>query len=155
MNMVFNTGSTYFPMAQGRRQSLGQVGLQRVTYSTTLDQIAAWGAAPTGGDPAIMFAFNGASEGIPYVYYFDNFVLIDTAPPPPKITSFQYDRVSRHFTLTWTSMPGAVYSVLGSPGLTAASFTPLATGIPSGGALTTTTVTMPAGNTGFLRVKQQ
>ena len=99
INMVFSTGSSYFPMAQGRRQSLGQNGLQRITYSVTLDQITAWGGSPAGGDPALIFAFNGASEGIPYIYYFDNFELIDTAPPPPTITSWQYNSANRHFTL--------------------------------------------------------
>jgi hypothetical protein len=155
MNMVFATGASYFPVAQGRRQSLGQNGLQRITYSVTLDQITAWGGCPTGGDPAIIFAFNGASEGIPYIYYYDNFVLIDTAPPPPTISSWQYDSGTRHFTLTWTSVAGATYSVLNSPTLVPGSFTPLAGGIASGGSQTTTTVTMPGGNAGFLRVVQE
>ncbi len=155
MNMVFSTGSSYFPVAQGRRQSLGQIGLQRVTYSVTLDQITAWGGSPVGGDPAVIFAFNGPSEGIPFIYYYDNFLLIDTAPPPPTISSWQYDNGTRHFTLTWTSMPGATYSVLTSPTLAAGSFAPLASGISSGGNLTTTTVTMPSGNAGFLRIQQQ
>ena len=155
MNMLLSTGSTYLPMGMGRRQSLGQIGLQRLTYSVTLDQITAWGGSPTGGDPALIFAFNGAYEGIPYIYYFDNFVLIDTAPPPPSITSWQYNGANRHFTLTWTSMPGATYSVLASATLAPGSFSPLATGIPSGGSQTTTTVTMPVGNAGFLRIQQQ
>ena len=155
MNMVFATGSSYLPMAQGRRQSLGQIGLQRLTYSVTLDQITAWGGSPTGGDPALIFAFNGASEGTPYVYYYDNFVLIDTAPLGPTITGYQYDRSNRHFTLTWSSVPGATYSVLSSPVLSSGGFSTLVTGIPSGGSQTTTTVTMPSGNTGFLRVRQQ
>jgi hypothetical protein len=157
MNMVFSTGSSYFPMAQGRRQSLGQNGLQRITYSATLDQITAWGGSPTGGDPALIFAFNGASEGIPYIYYFDNFELIDTAPvpTPPAITTCQYINASHHFTLTWNSLPGATYSVLTSPTLAHGSFTTLASGIPSGGSQTTTTVTMPGGNAGFLRIVQQ
>jgi hypothetical protein len=157
VNMVFSTGSTYLPVAQGRRQSLGQIGLQRMTYSVTLDQITAWGGCPTGGDPALIFAFNGASEGIPYIYYYDNFVLIDTAPvpTPPAITIYQYNSASRQFTLTWDSAPGATYSVLSSPTLAADSFTPLATGIASGGSQTTTTVTMPSGNAGFLRIRQQ
>jgi hypothetical protein len=154
-NMIFSTGSSYLPMAQDRRQSLGQYGLQRVTYSVTLDQITAWGGCPTGGDPALIFGFNGASEGIPYIYYYDNFVLVDTAPPPPTITSWGYTSANRHFTLTWTSMPGATYAVLTSPTLAAASFTTLSSGIPSGGNQTTTTVTMPGGNAGFLRIQQQ
>ena len=155
INMVFSTGSAYLPMAQGRRQSLGQIGLQRATYSVTLDQITAWGSSPVGGDPALIFAFNGAAEGIPFIYYFDNFVLIDTAPPPPSITGWLYNPLTRQFTLTWSSMPGATYSVLTSPSLAPGSFTTLVTGIASGGAQTTTTVTMPGGSRGFLRVLQE
>jgi hypothetical protein len=157
INMVFSTGSSYLPVAQGRRQSLGQIGLQNMTYSVTLDQITAWGGCPTGGDPALIFAFNGASEGIPYIYYFDNFELIDTAPvpTPPAITTCQYNNATRHFTLTWDSQPGATYSVLTSPTLAAGSFTTtLASGIASGGSQTTTTVTMPGGNAGFIRISQ-
>ena len=151
MNMVFATGSSYFPMAQGRRQSLGQSGLQRITYSVTLDQITAWGGCPTGGDPAIVFAFNGAPEGVPYIYYYDNFLLVDTAPPPPTIATCHYDPLTRHFTLTWSSVPGATYSIVSSPTVNG-TYTPLATGIASGGVQTTTTVTMPNANAGFLRV---
>ena len=154
MNMVFSTGSTYLPMAQGRRQSLGQSGLQRITYSVTLDQITAWGGCPTGGDPALIFGFNGAPEGIPYIYYYDNFILVDTSPAGPTITSWQYDTATRHFTLTWTSVAGATYSVVSSPTATD-GFTTLASGIASGGAQTTTTVTTPAGNARFLRIYQQ
>jgi hypothetical protein len=154
-NMVFSTGSSYLPMAQDRRQSLGQYGLQRVTYSVTLDQITAWGGCPTGGDPALIFGFNGASEGIPYIYYYDNFVLVDTAPPGPTISYWQYDNATRQFTLAWTSVQGATYAVLTSPTAAPSSFTTLASGIASGGSQTSTTVTMPSGNAGFLRVQQQ
>jgi hypothetical protein len=52
-------------------------------------------------------------------------------------------------------MPGATYSVLTSPTLAAGSFTFLATGIASGGSQTTTTVAMPDGNAGFLRIHQE
>jgi hypothetical protein len=45
--------------------------------------------------------------------------------------------------------------VLTSPTLALGSFTTtLASGIASGGSQTTTTVTMPGGNAGFLRVQQ-
>jgi hypothetical protein len=52
-------------------------------------------------------------------------------------------------------MAGATYSVLTSPTLAAGSFTTLASGIASGGSQTTTTVTMPSSNAGFLRIQQQ
>jgi len=74
------------------------------------------------------------------------------APSSPRITSSQYNRSTSQFTLTWTSSIGATYSVLESPGLNPASWSALQTGIPSGGATTTTTVTMPAGTKGFLRI---
>ena len=155
MNMVFAPVRATSPWPRAGGRASAKSGCSVITYSVTLDQITAWGGCPTGGDPAVIFAFNGPSEGIPFIYYYDNFVLIDTAPPPPTITSWQYDNGTRHFTLTWTSMPGATYSVLTSPTLAAGSFTPLATGISSGGNQTTTTVTMPSGNAGFLRVVKE
>ncbi|MGH7968361.1 MAG: hypothetical protein ACREIC_06490, partial [Limisphaerales bacterium] len=71
------------------------------------------------------------------------------------ITGWQYNPLTRQFTLTWSSMPGATYSVLTSPSLAPGSFTTLVSGIASGGAQTTTTVTMPGGSRGFLRVLQE
>ena len=45
--------------------------------------------------------------------------------------------------------------VLSAPTLAAGGFTTNLAGIASGGAQTTATVTMPAGNAGFLRIQQQ
>ena len=75
--------------------------------------------------------------------------------PTVKITSFQYNRSTSQFTLTWTSTTGAMYTVQESPGLNPTAWSPLQTNIPSGGATTTTTVTMPAGTKGFLRILVQ
>lgn len=72
--------------------------------------------------------------------------------PTITITSFQYNRNTLQSTLTWTSTVGAGYTVLESPSLNPAVWSPLQTSIPSGGSTTTTTVTMPAGTKGFLRV---
>jgi hypothetical protein len=160
INMTYSSGAAALPMCQGRRENISITGLQRETYSVTLDQIAAWGGVPTGGDPAIVFFFDGQNVGTPYTYYYDNFELIDTAPvapvvPPAQITRAQYNPVSRQFTLVWTSTPTATYSVVLSPNLAAGSFTNvLASAIPSGGALTTNTVTLPSGNAGFLKISQ-
>jgi hypothetical protein len=151
VNMVYNTGSSWLPMAQGRRQYGGQTGLQRLTYSVTLDQIASWGGSPTGGDPSMIFLFDGAPEGSGYKYFYDNFTLIDTAPQPLKITASSYNPGTHQFTLTWTSMPGATYSVYSSATV-GGTYASLSTGILSGGNQTTTTVTVPAGNTQFLRI---
>ena len=75
--------------------------------------------------------------------------------PSVNITFFQYNRSTSQFTLTWTSTVGAMYTVQESPGLNPTSWNPLQTNIPSGGTTTTTTVTMPAGTKGFLRVMVQ
>ncbi len=159
INFVYTTGNASLPMCQGRRESLGQDGLQRLTYSVTLDQIAAWGGSPVGGDPAIIFLSDAVSLGAgPMYYYFDNFELIDTTPAvtvtEPVITSYSYDPTTHQFTLTWTSQTGANYTVQSSANL-ASGFTSLVTNIPSGGSTTTTTVTMPDGNAGFLRILVQ
>lgn len=156
-NMTYSTGLAALPIAQGRRESEQQEGFQRDTYSITLDQIAAWGGSPVGGDPAIIFFFDGDPMGsAPYIYFYDNFELIDTAPviAAPIIKSFQYNPSTHQFTLTWSSSPDATYSVLSASALTSGSFTPLVTGIPSGGTMTTNTVTMTNGIAGFLKIQQ-
>lgn len=156
INMTYSTGAAALPMAQGRRENFGQIGLQRLTYSVTLDQIAAWGGAPAAANPAMIFFFDAEDLSGPYIYYFDNFELIDTAPasPAPVITSSQYNSVTHQFTLTWSSQPGANYTVQYSSSLQSA-FVPLVTNIPSGGTTTTTIVTLPPGATGFLRILVQ
>lgn len=151
VNMTFATGAASLTMCQARRDNFGQWGLQRDTYSVTLDQISAWGGSPVHDDPAIIFFFDAYNFGVPYVYYFDNFELIDTAPVVPIITSSLYIQPSRQFTLTWTSETGGSYTVLYSSNLQS-GFSPLVTDIPSGGTTTTTTVTLPAGNLGYLRI---
>jgi hypothetical protein len=153
-NMVYNTGSSWLPMAQGRRQYGGQTGLQRLTYSVTLDQIASWGGSPTGGDPSMVFLFDGANEGGGFNYYYDNFVLIETAPTPLVITASQYNPGTHQFTLTWDSTDAATYSVLSSATVNG-TYTALAAGIASAGSQTSTTVVVPNGNVRFLRIQQQ
>jgi hypothetical protein len=157
INFVYTTGLASLPMCQGRRESLMQDGLQRLTYSVTLDQIAAWGGSPVGGDPAIIFLSDAVSLGAgPMYYYFDNFELIDTAPPvvAPTITSYNYNPMTQQFTLTWTSQTGGSYTVQSSASLQS-SFSSLAINVPSGGSTTTTTVTMPGGKMGYLRILVQ
>ncbi len=77
-----------------------------------------------------------------------------TGAPRPAITSQSYDPITQEFTLTWTSRPGKNYTILYTSDLTN-QFSPLVPDIATGGSSTTATVTMPAGNTGFLRVQQQ
>ncbi len=155
-NITYSSGLAALPMCQGRRETLNQTGLQRLTYSVTLDQIAAWGGSPTGGDPAIVCFSDSSDMAGPLFYYFDNFELIDTAPVAPTITitSSQYNPVTHQFTLTWTSQPSANYTIQLSTDLTI-GFSPLVTNIPSGGTTTTYIVTLPAGSMGYLRVLAQ
>ena len=158
VNFTFSTGAAALPMCQSRRLNLLQTGLQRNTYSITLDQIAAWGGSPVNDDPAIIFFSDATDMGGPLFYYFDNFELIDTTPAvvvvQPVITSYSFNPANNHFTLTWTSQTGANYTVQSSANL-ASGFTSLVSNIPSGGSTTTTTVTMPGGSAGFLRILVQ
>ena len=157
-NLTFSTGAAALPICQSRRLYLTQTGLQRNTYSITLDQIAAWGGSPVNNDPAIIFFSDASDLGGSYTYYFGNFELIDTAPAvvivTPTITSYQYNAATRQFTLTWASQNGENYTVQSSASLSS-GFTTLVANIPSVGNTTTTTVTMPAGQAGFLRVLAQ
>ena len=153
-NMTYSTGAAALPMCQARRLSLAQDGLQRNTYSVTLDQIAAWGGSPVGGDPAIIFFFDAADIAGPMFYFYDNFELIDTAPVVPVITSSQYNSATHQFTLTWTSETGGNYTVQSASTLQS-GFTSLIANIPSGGSTTTTNVTLPGGSAGFLRILVQ
>jgi hypothetical protein len=77
-----------------------------------------------------------------------------TGAPPPSITTQSYDPSTQQFSLTWTSLTGKAYTVLYSADLVA-PFSPLVTDIPSNGNSTTTTLVMPSGDAGYLRVQQQ
>ncbi|MDB6018257.1 MAG: hypothetical protein JWR19_2746 [Pedosphaera sp.] len=72
----------------------------------------------------------------------------------PQITSQSYNPATSQFTLTWTSAPGKTYSILTSTNLLS-GFTTNTAGVASGGASTTTTVTLPTTSAGFLRVQQE
>jgi len=73
----------------------------------------------------------------------------------PIITSSHYNPATLQFTLTWTSVTGAMYTVQETPSLNPTAWSSLQTNIVSGGSTTTTTVTMPAGTKGFLRILVQ
>jgi hypothetical protein len=158
VNFTFTTGAAALPMCQGRRENFVQTGLQRLSYSVTLDQIAAWGGSPVGGNPAIIFLSDAEDMAGPLFYFFDNFELIDTTPavtvPSPTITAYAYNPVTRQFTLTWTSVPGAQYAVMASASVSS-GYGAILSGIPSGGSTTTATVTMPNTDAGYLRVLVQ
>jgi hypothetical protein len=77
-----------------------------------------------------------------------------TGAPPLAVSAPSYNPVTKEFTLNWVSKPGKYYAVLYAATLEDA-FGPLATDIPSEGASTKTTVTMPEGGSGFLRIQEQ
>jgi hypothetical protein len=147
------TTGSILPMSTGRRQSDGQESLQRETYSLTLDQILYWGVTPS---LAVSTSIANNWPGDPF--YFDNFIILDTAPKYTYITSSSYNAGTRQMTLVWLSDPSQTYTVQFSSNLTAsdAGFTTtLATGIPSGGFYTTNTVSVPVGQAGYLRISAQ
>lgn len=77
-----------------------------------------------------------------------------TGAPGFVITAQSYNPATREFTLSWSSSPTNTYTILHSPTVTG-MFHPLLTGIASGGTSTTNTVTVPMGDSGFLRVQQE
>jgi hypothetical protein len=91
-----------------------------------------------------------------YTISFEDLSLTSTAPPAPTIliTSESYNPQTQEFNLTWTSTPGQYYTVLSTSDLSV-PMSPLAVNIPSGGSTTSTTVTMPPGDAGFVRIQQQ
>lgn len=94
----------------------------------------------------------GFGSGGDYTVVWENFRL--TGATGPVITSQSYNPTTQEFTLTWTSRPDKSYTILHTSNLSS-TFSPLLADIPSGGASTTTTVTIPAGDAGFLRIQQQ
>ena len=77
-----------------------------------------------------------------------------TGAPPPAITNFSFNQQTLEFSLTWTSSIGKLYTVAYSTNATG-PYAPLATDIPAIEASTTTSVIMPEGDKGFLRILEQ
>jgi hypothetical protein len=144
------TTGSILPMSNGRRQTDNQWGMQRQTYSATLDQILYWGTSP-----ALSVSLSAAAKWTGDPFYFDNFRLLDTQPKYNYITAQSYNAATRQFTVTWFSDPAESYTVQFSSSLPFASPTALAVNIPSGGFYTTNVVTVPAGQAGFIRIMAQ
>ena len=72
----------------------------------------------------------------------------------PSITDKSFEPVSGNFNLSWGSRANRNYTIQHTPSLSTA-FTNLVTDIPSGGTSTSTTVGVPTGDAGFLRVMEQ
>ena len=98
----------------------------------------------TGGQPtSYTISFNDLSLSTPV-----------TTPTNIQITSQSYNPQTHQMALTWTSSPNQSYTILSTSSLQT-PMSPLSVGILSGGTTTSTTVTMPAGNSGYVQVKQQ
>ena len=77
-----------------------------------------------------------------------------TGATGPIISAHSYNPSTSEFSLSWSSLSGKTYSILHASTLTGA-FTAVMEGIPSGGTNTSTSVVVPGGNSGFLRVLQE
>jgi hypothetical protein len=167
-NSPIVTGTIVFDLANSNQIVLN-AGTNVFWYTTngTLDVINT-GPAPVAGSTYQMFnnigsggyggqyasiTLPGLSAGLSWTneLLFNGSIAV-VGLPTITITSSQYNRNTLQFTLTWTSTAAATYTVLESPSLNPAVWSPLQTSIPSGGSTTTATVTMPAGTKGFLRV---
>ena len=89
-----------------------------------------------------------------YTITWENLRLTGATGPVIQITSSTFNPNTQEFTLTWSSVAGKLYTVLYASSANG-SYDPLVADIPSAGTSTTTTVAVPAGNTGFLRILQQ
>lgn len=166
-NFVGFGGGMAFDLASSAHQI---ISTQPIAYAGTLNVINS-GAAPTPGTSYQLFSapsYSGsfATVNLPTLpsglSWTDNLstsgtiTVTGTVVSGPTITSSQYNPVTHQFSLTWSSAPAATYSVQYSTNLVSDAFTNhvIASGIASGGAQTSTTVSVPAGPSGFLRISQ-
>jgi hypothetical protein len=89
-----------------------------------------------------------------YTVAWENLRLTGATGPVIQITSHSYNPTTKEFALTWSSVAGKNYTVLQSATVNG-TYSPLLPDVASGGLSTTTTVTMPAGDSGFLRIQEQ
>jgi len=127
------------------------------TASLTWDLSPAELAAVQGGGDTL-YGFNigidPASVSPANIDITYNSITFSAPSTSIQITSQSYNPATHQFALTWTSSPGKNYTVLSTSNLTT-PMSPLVTNIASGGTTTSTTVTMPAGDSGFLKIQQQ
>lgn len=89
-----------------------------------------------------------------YTVTWENLRLTGATGPVIQITAHSFNPTTKEFTLTWSSLADKNYTVLQSATVDG-TYNPLLPDVPSGGTSTTTTVTMPAGDSGFLRIQEQ
>ncbi|HEX4263970.1 MAG TPA: hypothetical protein VH597_06485 [Verrucomicrobiae bacterium] len=164
------TGTLVFDLANTNQIVMQTYATNPMTlyYAGKLNVINS-GPLPAAGTTYKFFSatnYNGAFDTTSYpplspgLNWIDNLLtsgsitVSGSAPQSIVISSPQYNPATHQYTLTWTSTPAATYSVQYSSDLVTDPFANnvLASGIPSGGTVTTTTVTLPANKTGFLRI---
>lgn len=165
------SGTLVFDLANTNQIILRSYPTNQLTlyYNGGLNVINS-GPAPASGSTYTLFnaaSYGGAfaTEHLPSLAtglgWVDNLAtsgsitVAGTASGRPVITQWQYNPVTRQFTLTWTSVSGALYTVRATPSLNSPSWAILQSNIPSGGSITAAAVTMPGGTAGFLQVFQQ
>jgi len=150
VTLVDTTGREYNYAWYGR--PLGtQVLTMRVNSPTSTTGPA--GALDTANLNGIHMQLDPGSYAGTYTISWQNLRLVGS-PPPIRITSQSYDPTAQSFTLTWSSLPNKLYTVLYTSDLSVI-MAPLMVDIPSGGDTTTTTVPVPDPNVGFLRIQMQ
>ena len=103
----------------------------------------------------------GRTGGVMTTARVDNIVVSSSGATVPvgdlKILSTTYIQSPPSLSLMWSSAPGALYTIEQSPSLAAGSWTPLQTGIPSSGTVTSYNIplTVSSPNRKFYRVKDQ
>ena len=164
------TGTLVFDLANTNQLVMQTYATNPMTlyYAGNLNVINS-GPAPTAGSTYKFFSatnYNGAFNSTSYpvlpsgLNWIDNLLtsgsitVSGSASPAISITSSQYNPSTHQLTLTWSSTPSGFYSVQYSSNLISDPFANnvLQSGIPSGGNQTTTTVTLPANNAGFVRI---
>lgn len=90
-----------------------------------------------------------------YTFIADDLSIIGCAETVLNVSSFTYDRQAQQLTLSWNSEPNATYAVQATSDLSAGFTGDIASGIPSGGATTTITISATDPVATFVRVRKE
>jgi len=160
--LIESIGSTVVLQdGDGTQNTWGFFGLTNGTSHVLTDllsngnPVAAQPGTVPGFDPSDISFFHlqvddGASNWT-YTVTFENLKITGFNP---TISNFAYDSVASEVDLIWNSRPDRTYSVSYVSDLTGA-FSVLESNILSGGVSTSSTVAVPAGDTGFLQVSEE
>jgi hypothetical protein len=91
--------------------------------------------------------------------FVNPFTLVEPPEPsapgkPPRLLFFTLTPGGSQATLVWESRPGAAYTIETSPTLASGSWVPMATDVPSGGAITSRTFSRSTALLKFYRIKE-